>query len=185
MAKTGAPYAPEFRRQTVELVRSGRDPDDLAREHGPTARSIRDWVAGAGGRTVGREKEPASADVDELARLWREVRPTPAGARHPLKSGGLVRAGDRHSAVRVFGGVGAHQVSFPITAMAHVLGVSTAGYHAWLKRAPSAHARADGVHMQRIHTIHATSRATRRACRASMRSFRRSGSGTGASGLPG
>ena len=32
MPKTHPAYAPEFRRQMVELVRSGRDPADLARE---------------------------------------------------------------------------------------------------------------------------------------------------------
>jgi transposase len=48
MPKTRAPYAPEFRRQMVDLVRAGRDPDDLAREFEPTAQSIRNWVAAAG-----------------------------------------------------------------------------------------------------------------------------------------
>ena len=38
------PYSLEFRRQMVELVRAGRDPDDLAREFEPTAQSIRHWV---------------------------------------------------------------------------------------------------------------------------------------------
>ena len=47
MAKTRLPYSPEFRRQMVELVRAGRDPDDLAREFEPTAQSIRDWIARA------------------------------------------------------------------------------------------------------------------------------------------
>ena len=37
MSKTRLPYSPEFRRQMVELVRAGRDPDDLAREFEPTA----------------------------------------------------------------------------------------------------------------------------------------------------
>jgi len=32
MAKTRPPYAPEFRRQIVELVRAGRTPEELARE---------------------------------------------------------------------------------------------------------------------------------------------------------
>ena len=45
MAKTRLPYPPEFRRQMVELVRAGRDPDDLAREFEPTAQSIRNWMA--------------------------------------------------------------------------------------------------------------------------------------------
>ena len=37
-------YAPEFRRQMVELVRSGRTPEELAREFEPTANTIRKWV---------------------------------------------------------------------------------------------------------------------------------------------
>jgi transposase len=47
MFKTRLPYPPEFRRQMVELVRAGRDPDDLAREFEPTAQSIRNWIARA------------------------------------------------------------------------------------------------------------------------------------------
>ena len=38
---------PEFRRQTVELVRAGRDPTDLGREFEPSAQAIRNWVARA------------------------------------------------------------------------------------------------------------------------------------------
>jgi transposase len=75
MPKTRAPYAPEFRRQMVDLVRAGRDPDDLAREFEPTAQSIRNWVAVAGVKQGGREeKGSAPSDADELARLRREVR---------------------------------------------------------------------------------------------------------------
>lgn len=37
MARFRVPYPPEFRRQMVELVRSGRTPQDLAREFEPTA----------------------------------------------------------------------------------------------------------------------------------------------------
>ena len=74
MAKTRAPYPPEFRRQMVDLVRSGRDPDDLAREYEPTAQSIRNRVAGAGGKTGDRPDKMPTADADELARLRRENR---------------------------------------------------------------------------------------------------------------
>src|SRR6202158_3582476 len=62
-----APYAPESRQQMIELVRSGRDPEQLAREFEPSAQAIRNWVAQAdrdGGRrddgltTVERDDPP-------------------------------------------------------------------------------------------------------------------------------
>lgn len=74
MARKRAPYAPEFRRQIIELVRAGRAPEELAREFEPTAQSIRNWVAqsernagrGDGGLTI--------AEREELSRLRRENR---------------------------------------------------------------------------------------------------------------
>jgi len=75
MAKTRPPYSPEFRRQMVELVRAGRDPDDLARVFEPTAQSIRHWIAVAD-RRDGRHEEKSEvvtpADRDELIRLRPE-----------------------------------------------------------------------------------------------------------------
>ena len=74
MPKTRPPYAPEFRRQIVDLVRAGRDPDDLAREFEPTAQSIRHWV-GVADRRDGREEKPevvTPSERDELLRLRRE-----------------------------------------------------------------------------------------------------------------
>ena len=47
MSMTRPPYAPEFREQMVELVRSGRSPEELAREFEPSAQSIRNWVSQA------------------------------------------------------------------------------------------------------------------------------------------
>ena len=77
MLKTRVPYSPEFRRQMVELVRAGRDPDDLAREFEPTAQSIRAWVAKADkqeGRQEGVVAALGLSDREELTRLRREVR---------------------------------------------------------------------------------------------------------------
>ena len=75
MPKTRAPYSPEFRRQIVDLVRAGRDPEDLAREFEPTSQSIRTWIAQAD-RQEGRREEKGhvldTAERDELARLRRE-----------------------------------------------------------------------------------------------------------------
>jgi len=79
MPKTRPPYAPEFRRQMVELVRAGRDPADLAREFEPSSQAIRNWVAEADRAEGRREAKPAAADAglsaaerEELARLRRE-----------------------------------------------------------------------------------------------------------------
>ena len=79
MPKTRPPYAPEFRRQMVELVRAGRDPTDLSREFEPSAQAIRNWVALAD-RSEGRRDDKADAaglaagEREELNRLRREVR---------------------------------------------------------------------------------------------------------------
>jgi len=75
MPKTRPPYSPEFRRQMVELVCAGRDPDDLAREFEPTGQSIRNWVAQAdrlGGRRDAKADALSPAEREELARLRRE-----------------------------------------------------------------------------------------------------------------
>ena len=40
MPKFRVPYPPEFRRQIVGLVRSGRAPEELSREFEPTAQLI-------------------------------------------------------------------------------------------------------------------------------------------------
>jgi len=54
----------------------------------------------------------------------------------------------------------ANQACFPIAPMARVLGVSKAGYDAWLHRSPSAHTAADMALLKRIRTVHASSRQT-------------------------
>ncbi len=75
MPKTRPPYAPEFRRQIVELVRAGRDPTDLAREFEPSVQAIRNWVAQAD-RSEGRRDQKndalTTAEREELVRLRRE-----------------------------------------------------------------------------------------------------------------
>ena len=54
----------------------------------------------------------------------------------------------------------ANQACLAIAAMARVLGASKAGYHAWLRRPPSAHAVADETLLKRVRTVHASSRQT-------------------------
>jgi transposase len=74
MANQAVRYTPEFKRQMVDLVRSGRTPASLAKEFGPTPWSISLWVKqderdagkGDGGLT--------STEREELSRLRRENR---------------------------------------------------------------------------------------------------------------
>ena len=57
MPRSRPPYALEFRRQMVELVRAGRSPEELSREFEPTAQAIRNWVVQAD-RDEGRRGDP-------------------------------------------------------------------------------------------------------------------------------
>jgi transposase len=66
------PYAPEFRRQMVELVRAGRTPEQLAKEFEPSAQAIRNWVAQADRDEGRREDGLTTVEREELSRLRRE-----------------------------------------------------------------------------------------------------------------
>ena len=72
MPRSRPPYPPEFRVRMVELVCSGRNPEELAREFEPTAQAIRNWVAQAD-RDEGRRSDGVkSVEREELNRLRRE-----------------------------------------------------------------------------------------------------------------
>lgn len=74
MPKSRPPYSPEFRRRMVELVRSGRTPEALAREFEPSAQAIRNWVVQAD-RDEGRRSDGLTTqERQELVRLRRENR---------------------------------------------------------------------------------------------------------------
>ena len=74
MGKTRPPYPPEFRRQLVELVRSGRSPEALSRDFEPTAQSIRNWVEQADLDEGLRSDGLTTVEREELRRLKRENR---------------------------------------------------------------------------------------------------------------
>jgi transposase len=65
-------YSAEMQEQLVRLVRTGRTPEELAKEYEPSAQAIRNWVRQAeldeGTRTDGLKTE----EREELARLRRE-----------------------------------------------------------------------------------------------------------------
>ncbi len=72
MPRSRPPYPAEFRVRMVELVRSGRNSEELARDFEPTAQAIRDWVAQAD-RDEGRRSDGVkSVEREELNRLRRE-----------------------------------------------------------------------------------------------------------------
>ena len=72
MPKSHPPYPPEFRQRLVELVRAGREPEELAQKFEPTAQSIRNWVAQAD-RDDGRRQDGLTTEErEELRRLRRE-----------------------------------------------------------------------------------------------------------------
>jgi transposase len=72
MAKSRRPYPPEYRERIIELVRTGRSPESVAREFEPSAQCIRNWVAQAE-RDAGRRADGLTTDErTELQRLRRE-----------------------------------------------------------------------------------------------------------------
>ena len=74
MPKSHKPYPLEFKHRLVELVRAGRNPDELAEKFEPTAQSIRNWVAQAE-RDDGRRQDGLTTEErEELRRLRREVK---------------------------------------------------------------------------------------------------------------
>ncbi len=72
MPKSHVPYAPEFRRQMVELVRAGRSPEELAREFEPSGQTIRNWVEQADLDEGRREDGLTTQEREEVKRLRRE-----------------------------------------------------------------------------------------------------------------
>ena len=74
MPKSHPPYAPEFRRQMIELVRSGRTPGELSREFGCSSQTIRNWVRQADRDEGRRDDGPTTQENEEIRRLRREVR---------------------------------------------------------------------------------------------------------------
>ncbi|MBM4385423.1 MAG: hypothetical protein FJ091_18875 [Deltaproteobacteria bacterium] len=56
----------------MELVRSGKTPEELSRQYEPTAQAIRNWVAQADRDAKRRSDGLTTDDKQELARLRRE-----------------------------------------------------------------------------------------------------------------
>ena len=74
MARSRPPYPEAFRAQIVALVRSGRTPEELAREYEPTAQTIRNWISQADRDDGLRADGLTTAERGELRDLRREVK---------------------------------------------------------------------------------------------------------------
>jgi len=154
MGKTRAAYPPEFRRQMVDLVRAGRSPEELAREFEPTAQSIRNWLAQSE-RNAGRgDGGLTTAEREELNRLRRENRQLRLEREILSKAAAWLRSGDEHDPTQGFQFVSDHQADYPIASMCRLLGVSSSGYYAWMKRRPSRRAETDAALIGEIRAAH-------------------------------
>ena len=72
MPKSRPPYPPEFRREAVAMVRSGRSVKEVAGALGMTEQSLRNWVKQEQLDRHERDDGLTSAEREELRQLRRE-----------------------------------------------------------------------------------------------------------------
>ena len=72
MPRTRPPYPPEFRREAVQLVRSGRSVKDVAESLGCSDQSLHNWIRQEQLDRHERDDGLTSAEREELRRLRRE-----------------------------------------------------------------------------------------------------------------
>src|SRR5262249_45612842 len=160
MPKSHKPYPPEFKQRLIDLVRAGRNPEELAEQFEPSAQAIRNWARQAD-RDAGRRSDGLTTDErQELQRLRAREQDPPRGAGDPEKSRGLVRSGARLDPAEGFEFLRAPRAMHSITTMSRVLGVSSSGFYAWCVRPASRRAQADAVLLEQIRVIHARSCGT-------------------------
>src|SRR2546425_9527113 len=74
MPRSRVASPPEFRQKLIELVASGRSPEELAKEFEPSAQTIRNWVKRAEADGGKRSDVLTSVECEELGRLRKENR---------------------------------------------------------------------------------------------------------------
>ena len=72
MPKSHAPYPQEYRQQILELARTGRSAEELAKEFEPTAQCIRNWIKQDERERGKRQDGLTNEERAELVRLRRE-----------------------------------------------------------------------------------------------------------------
>ena len=74
MPKTSPPHPDEFRREAVELVRSGRSVGDVAESLGVSQQTLRNWAKQVAVDRRERDDGLSSAEREELRELRRRVK---------------------------------------------------------------------------------------------------------------
>ncbi|MDE0100828.1 MAG: IS3 family transposase [Bryobacterales bacterium] len=154
----GKAYPHEFRENVVQIAQTGnRRLAAVAAEFEVSTDSVRRWVKQAELDEGVRKDGTTSDERKELRRLRRVLRRVRMERDILAESSSLVRSGDRFDPVSVFKFVRARRRRWPVGCMCRVLGVSTSGYYAWLKRGPSRRAQANEAFSKRIAEIHEAS----------------------------
>ncbi len=68
MLRSRPAYLPESRQKLIELVHTGRIPEELAKDFGPTGQTIRNWVAQADANGGRRQAVVISVEREEFGR---------------------------------------------------------------------------------------------------------------------
>lgn len=74
MPRSRPPYPPEFRREAVQMVRSGRSIKDVSESLGMTPQSLRNWVRQEQLDQHERDDGLTTSEREELRELRRKVR---------------------------------------------------------------------------------------------------------------
>lgn len=159
MRKHPRAYPPEFRRKIIELARSGRRLEELAREFSLAPQTVRNWCKqhelDAGVRTDGLTSEERA----EFAKLKRENKRLTIENRHIVKSRGVVCSGNQFDPRQAFEFVKSYHANYSVTTLCRVLDVSPSGYYSWLNRMPSKRRQRDILLGDRIEVLHRKSRS--------------------------